>query len=274
MAENDGEEAARTLDRLRRPEYTGANRCLPCTAVNLGLAAVATAAVAVVSRSGAALVSLASLTTIYLRGYLVPGTPALTRQYLPESARSWFGKATASPEIEVGEGVDEASVEEILAAAGVVTECEDVDDVCLTDSFRRAWVAGIDERGADPVAFADAIGVGPEDVTVDESGHVFVRVSDVRRDQWGTRTALVADAAAAAELRAWGLDWEALPLGTRHGVLRGLRVFLETCPLCGGPIGLGEQQVESGCCGGAGTVDVMRCEACEETVMELEPGTV
>ncbi|MFC7196638.1 hypothetical protein ACFQL4_21660 [Halosimplex aquaticum] len=30
------------LDRLRRPEYTGENRCLPCTILNVAIASVGT----------------------------------------------------------------------------------------------------------------------------------------------------------------------------------------------------------------------------------------
>jgi len=83
----------RTLvERLGRPEYTGENRCLPCTVLN---AAIAVGAAALLSRrsrpaGGAAL--LAALGLIYLRGYLVPGTPTLTRRYLPESVLAAFGK--------------------------------------------------------------------------------------------------------------------------------------------------------------------------------------
>lgn len=96
------------VTRLRRPEYTGENRCLPCTVLNVGIASVgatllgawlvaagfATAAVGV--STGVLAVSLAA---IWLRGYLVPGTPTLTKRYLPASVLAAFGKTpAASPE--------------------------------------------------------------------------------------------------------------------------------------------------------------------------------
>lgn len=80
------------LDRLERPEYTGPNRCLPCTIVNLAIAATVGALVARRSRLAGVLVTAASLALVYLRGYLVPGTPTLTKRYLPAAVLEWFGK--------------------------------------------------------------------------------------------------------------------------------------------------------------------------------------
>lgn len=260
---------ARVLNRVQRPEHTGENRCLPCTAVNLTFAVVIAAAVGIVSITAAALVFPACLAVIYLRGYLVPGTPSLTQRYLPDRVRAWFGKPPTASGTVVGETEDDVPVGEVLDAADAVTECEDVDDVCLTDSFRAAWFERIEGRGPDPASFARAVGIAPEDVVVEESGNVFVSVNDVRRDQWGTRSALVADGAAAAVLRERYPAWDTLPLSTRHGVLEGLRVFLEACPLCDGPLGFEQQQVESGCCGGSQVVGVVRCEDCGAQLVEL-----
>jgi|AntDeeMetagen134_2_1112570.scaffolds.fasta_scaffold00809_4 hypothetical protein len=64
------------IDKLRQPEYTGENRCTPCTAVNV---AIATAGGTLVAKAKSPVLGTAafgvSLGTIYLRGYLVPGTP-------------------------------------------------------------------------------------------------------------------------------------------------------------------------------------------------------
>lgn len=250
------------LSRFQQSEYTGENRCLPCTLVNLGIAAIAAAVVAVITLPGAVLIFLASTAVIYLRGYLVPGTPTLTQRYLPERVLWRFGKETAHSRTEVGEGPNERSVEAVLKAADAVTECEDRDDLSLTTSFREAWFARIESQEADTATFARAIGLKPEEVTVDEAGHVFVSVSDLRKDQWGTRAAMVADTAAAVELRERVTAWDTLPLGTRHAILQGLRVFLEQCPSCGGPIAISQQEVASGCCGGSSRASVMAsCDA-------------
>ncbi|AXR80057.1 hypothetical protein [Natrarchaeobaculum sulfurireducens] len=83
------------LDRLEQPEYTGRNRCLPCTIVNLVIAAILGTLVARKSRTAGLFVTVASIALVYLRGYLVPGTPTLTKRYLPATVLDWFGKGSA-----------------------------------------------------------------------------------------------------------------------------------------------------------------------------------
>lgn len=87
------------LDRFRQPEYTGENRCVPCTVLNVAVAAGLSIAVAVgirygvgetVSVTAGTATFLLSAVAIYLRGYLVPGTPRLTETYLPERIRRRF----------------------------------------------------------------------------------------------------------------------------------------------------------------------------------------
>lgn len=91
------------LERLARPEYTGGNRCTPCTVVNL-VFAVGLALAAGRVRSLLALPTLVAATVvIYLRGYLVPGTPALTRRYLPDRVLAAFDKRPNEPATEVPE---------------------------------------------------------------------------------------------------------------------------------------------------------------------------
>lgn len=84
-------------DRIREPAYTGENRCLPCTVVNGVLAVALTAAAMVFGPVVAAVVLVASTGSIYYRGYLVPGTPKLTKRYLPDRVLSLFGKAPEGP---------------------------------------------------------------------------------------------------------------------------------------------------------------------------------
>ncbi|XVH33062.1 hypothetical protein ACNS7O_15890 (plasmid) [Haloferacaceae archaeon DSL9] len=79
-------------DRLREPEYTGKNRCEPCTISNVGIAAVLGFLAARKSKPFGMFVACASALLIYLRGYLIPGTPALTQRYLPQRVLRWFGK--------------------------------------------------------------------------------------------------------------------------------------------------------------------------------------
>lgn len=85
------------LERIRQPQYTGENRCLPCTGVNLVIAVVLAGIVAVVSPPLAVAVFLVSIGAIYVRGYLVPGTPSLTKRYVPDWVLAKFDKGPARP---------------------------------------------------------------------------------------------------------------------------------------------------------------------------------
>ncbi|QRV17079.1 hypothetical protein JMJ58_09510 [Haloterrigena salifodinae] len=105
------------VDDLKQPEYTGENRCEPCTILNLAIAAVAGSLIARKSRLGGALAVGVSIALIYLRGYLVPGTPTLTKRYLPPEVLRWFGK---EPEPAIASGLGAVD-----GTAGTATERSD-----------------------------------------------------------------------------------------------------------------------------------------------------
>ena len=167
------------VETIRKPEHTGENRCPPCTVVNLIIAATIGALVSRKSRRAGVLTVVASVGVIYLRGYLVPGTPALTKRYLPPTVLEWFGKSqdfdlatgvAGGEPIETdadrnGRGVADSASDEptpTLAAdgsaddsdrptiptdleryfvdAGLLEPCDDRDDLCLTEDFESAWV--------------------------------------------------------------------------------------------------------------------------------------
>ena len=80
------------IQDLKQPEYTGENRCVPCTIVNVVIALVLAGLANVISRGVGVVVLVLSLIAIYVRGYLVPGTPTLTKQYMPERILALFDK--------------------------------------------------------------------------------------------------------------------------------------------------------------------------------------
>lgn len=149
------------LDRLRRPEFTGENRCVPCTAVNLAIAAVGAGALATVGRPGLAAGGFtAALAAICLRGNVVPGTLALTKRYLPERVLRLFGKGTEpAPPADI-------DAESYLLSAGVLVETLDGSDLAFTPLFAAAWDDALDGmrlRGgvadaADPATELDDVG--------------------------------------------------------------------------------------------------------------------
>ncbi|WP_435181984.1 hypothetical protein [Halorussus sp. AFM4] len=286
-----GTESTGVVERFRQPEYTGENRCMPCTAVNVGIAAVGSGVVSAAARplAGAAAFGL-SLGVIYLRGYLVPGTPTLTERYLPDRVLAKFDKLEDGA-VGAGEGgavggpgggtVDEGDVaadaverepEAVLADAGAVEPCADVDDLCLAEEFREAWdatMAAIATDGTEREDLAGVLDLEAERLSVEGYDDALVARYDGRRlGQWASRAALVADLAAADLLAERYDDWDALAVTNRSRVLSGLRVFLEDCPDCGGEVTVEQETVES-CCR---TVDVVAvsCSACDARILEVE----
>jgi hypothetical protein len=87
------------LDGVRQPRYTGENRCVPCTVVNVLLAVVLGTGLSVLLGPVVGFLALAlGLAAIYLRGYLVPGTPELTKRYFPDWLLARFDKGPARAE--------------------------------------------------------------------------------------------------------------------------------------------------------------------------------
>jgi hypothetical protein len=250
-----------TFDRFRQPEYVGENRCLPCTAINLAIAAtVAGATIAFlvvvgfstgVSLAAGALVLSGCAAVVYLRGYLVPGTPTLTKRYLPVPVLRLFGKAPGPSRDDAG-NVD---VEATLLDAGVVEPCHDTDDLCLTPAFEADWRARIDALAASEPELEQLLerrelaGIADRsDVTFAQRGEAYVvHVDGARIAQWESRAAYLADAAAAAEIRDRYAAWRAMGFRERTEVAGSLRLWLQRCPVCDGPVAMDRETVSS-CC--------------------------
>lgn len=120
-----------SINRLRRPEYTGKNRCLPCTVLNVVIAVALVIVVTEITLSSTGLaaatvigtaLTAVSGATIYLRGYLVPGTPRLTEAMLPARVRQWFEKRPPGVD-------DDAPVDLALKGVGATSN---------TDARRRS----------------------------------------------------------------------------------------------------------------------------------------
>lgn len=258
-----------TYDAIRRPEFTGENRCLPCTVVNVGIALGVAAAVGVVATPLAAgAVFAVGVLAVALRGYLIPGTPALTRRYLPDRVLARFDHRAAD---ETDAGVGDVDAGEELLTAGALTERAG-DDFRLDPSFRDQWFSRIealdgDEARRDAVRRYGDIEAG-DDVAFDPMGPAFTVLVNGR--EWGeypSETAFVAEAAAADVLAERHPEWSAFPLEARGELLAGLRLFLDRCPACGGAATVGETAVES-CCR-EGTVVAVTCDDCGARLFEV-----
>lgn len=250
---------------LRDPEHTGENRCRPCTVVNLVIAAVVAGGVVPVSASLGAGVFVVSVGVIYLRGYLVPGTPWLTQRFLPAPIRRLFGKPSQGATADRArlDLVDWPSFEE----TGVFGP-----DGTLTEEFRSAWRAGVQRLDAAANVtdeLAAVLDVDPNTVTVTEyPDGVAVSVAGVGAARWPSRIAMLADLAAAKRLHADGpqLDGDIRELNRAFG---GLRALLDRCPVCDG--GLVTAELNAVACCGSSTTNVLVCEACDARIFEDDP---
>ena len=270
------------IDRFRQPEYTGENRCMPCTVVNSAIAVVIAAAIGgvVTTTAGVApgigvggIVLGVSVASIALRGYLIPGTPTLTKRYFPDWLLGRFDKELrARAEVSADEDLD---VETVLMRADAVEPCEDVDDLCLTDSFRTRWsdrIGTVRSEETSRAELARLLGVEVDELTFEEFGEAFVaRADGTRVGQWESRGAFLADVAAATELETRLDGWQMLGLQHQSQLLYALRLFLEECPECAGAVALEEDTVES-CCRSIDIVAVS-CQDCGARMFETNhPG--
>lgn len=243
------------LGRFQDPEYTGENRCMACTVVNTIIAAMLAGGVVVggwsllapaVGIAGGTAVFALSLVSIYLRGYLIPGTPELTKRYFPPWLLAVFGKAPERVEIETN-----VNPEQALVTAGALEECTDRDDLCLVEEFRADWydeIEYLEASGAGRERLLDLLGVEAGEVEFEEHGEAFrARVDGSVVGRWESEAAFLADLGAAEELNARLANWEELPIQDRSQLLSGLRIFIDSCPSCGGTPDFGTDTVES-CC--------------------------
>ena len=259
------------VERLRQPEYTGENRCVPCTAVNVAIAAGASVLAAVASTVLGTGVFALSLGTIYLRGYLVPGTPTLTKRYFPERVLQWFDKDSATP---MADETVEIDPERVLLDAGAVEPCREGTDLCLTADFQQAWRERIHtvrahDLGEDYLAGALNVSTTDDELTIEQQGDAFVAYTDdAVLGQWSSRAAVIADVAAATELSERLSYWQNLTSAEIARVLMSLRIFIEQCPDCDGPVQVEEEVVES-CCRSYDVI-ASACQDCDARLFEME----
>jgi hypothetical protein len=271
---------SQTLSRWKRPEYTGTNRCLPCTAVNVALAAVFAISSAVivattVSVSAASLVGISvfggSLLVIYFNGYLVPGTPALTKRYLPRWLLAAFGK---DPFARLDGTFDP---DETLRTVGVVIEGR--EDLQLLPVFKNAWRTAIDDIGtADMSTEAEIIqrivslsGFNADGIEIIDDPEAFrVWYGEELIANWESRAACIADLAAADILPEYDSWWQERPLAMQAELLGALRLFLDRCPVCHGAVTL-SLEVVSSCCSDYNVV-ATTCDGCNARLFEAELG--
>lgn len=265
-------------DRIRQPEYTGENRCMPCTFVNTVIAVVLSGllwlgALQYGATDVAPGLGLGSFVVfvgaIYFRGYLVPGTPELTKKYFPRRLLKLFGKLPEHQQPHHEPGVEP---EEILNEAGLIVPCMGGEDLCLTEEFQADWrdrITEVREAGENRESLAEILDADPDELEIEDHDDArLARLDGMHVGQWESEGALVADLAAEPLMADHYDGWEDLKVQDRSRVLVSLRIFLEECPTCEGAVQLTEDQVES-CCS---TMDVVAavCSECESRLLEVQ----
>jgi len=286
------------VERFRRPEYTGENRCLACTVLNVGVAATGSVLVALwvtvagfpaVATGLAAGLFTLSLASVWLRGYLVPKTPTLARS-LPGPVREAFGK----PVSPVPRGVDRrlgsgevppdggrpngsdktaVDVQRRLSEWGATERGGESSDgnERLTERFRERWRTSLDAvhaaREADGTdglsAYLAGLGIDDGELRLADSGPAVVATVDGRRvGRWESRAALAADLAAADAL-ADADGWASLSPSERGRLCERLRTLRERCPACLDALVTERRSV--GCCSDRSLVE-KRCETCDHRI--------
>jgi len=228
--------------------------------VNIILAAVASIAVGTFSIPVGIAIAGLSATIIYLRGYLVPGTPTLTKRYFPDQVLRWFDKTP-------GKTVDTTlDTEDQLRTLGIVEETN--RSLSLTDSFESQWMSTINRVKENPEAHLTAE-LGYSEAELRDRGNACIVVNDGHEvARLPSRAALVADLAAIKLLQNRTNNWLELSDSEQEQLLTGLRIFLEECPICSGLPTFVENLVES-CCRSKSVISY-KCGECDARLAEVE----
>lgn len=258
-------------DRLRDPAYTGRNRCLACTAVNAVLGALAAGLAALVAPALGLVVLAAAAGAVWLRGYLVPYTPRLTRRYLPDRLHARFEASEPPP-------TDDPAA--ALVSLGVLDApaTDDGPDAepALTPWFRRRFrAAAAEHRSDDALAayVAGALSAPPDAVAFEpppgpaEAGGIAATVDGSWVGTWPSRAALVADAATHDALSARPAWTDDLDHAARADLAGRVRGFVDHCPLCGGAV-TGSEEAVTSCCRET-EVLARSCVDCDARLVEL-----
>lgn len=247
---------------LARPEYTGENRCWPCTVANGFILLCCCLVLAVLSPLLSLFVLVVGVGAITLRGYLVPRTPKLTarvrRTIDPDPGRPPVGSiATAESNGELGERVVEGLID-----GGVIRP--EGARLQLDETFRAAWREEMERLGALPdEGLIEAIESATHGTTVEllsADRSLIALTGPGGGEAWLSRPVAIAEVAAERALK----GTTAMPDRHRLAAARALRSFLDRCPVC-------ETRTEETslrrCCGSPRNTDSwssLVCPACDE----------
>jgi hypothetical protein len=256
----------RRLEQHRRPAYTGESRCWPCTVLNVAIVAVVAVAVSRRDRLAGGLAVAVGCLLVWLRGYVVPGTP----QFAPSLVEPLPVEFDHAPDGIGSESLaadpDPEAMIQALAEAGVIVA--DGEELYLDESFRTALedrMAALRERSGEELADRAATASNQPVEGAYHGERVLLAGS---RDVWLSPAVAIAETAAVETLAEWDV-----PADLRAQAAEPLRTFVRTCPTCGGPVA---ETTLRNCCGGSGSIQrhpelpVLACGDCEAVVFEFD----
>ncbi|QSG08377.1 hypothetical protein [Halapricum desulfuricans] len=171
-----------------------------------------------------------------------------------------------------GPRVDDPEAE--LLAAGALQEGPS-GDLQVTPAFNEAWQSEIEDVKADEDAnraeLVEVMGIDSEgDVALEAVDDAFrITIDGALIGSLESQAAFYADLAGARLLADRVDAWHDLPVADRSRLLKGLRLFLETCPACGTEVVFETETVES-CCGSY-QVAAVDCDGCGARLFESAP---
>lgn len=244
--------------QIRDPRYTGANRCLPCTVLNVGFAAVVAAALAAWGQVALAVVGfVVAVAVVATRGYLIPGTPQVT-QRLPDTVLDSLGK-TAKP----AAAADDSAVDALRRAGVLTADARTTQSVLdAVESTAREYATDRDSLvdavqavipSVDSVSVNRGLGGGENWFAQDGAGNTL--------RQWEDRSVAALDVAAAELLSERVPGWADLPRKDRRTALALVRYDATACPTCGSAFETPDGPNHA-CCGGRLLAGVRRCGEC------------
>ncbi len=256
--------------RFQNPEYTGANRCIFCTILNLGIAIVVGVLLYSVSRYLAALVFVAFAITIYLRGYLIPGTPWLTQRLLPDPLFSHIkNHSQRGPQYSVTELASEITPGNLADSSSDETD-RGISSTSIIQEAIQERIKEFNESSNDGIreAIGSVLDISPDSVNIREYPNDFmISIQGEGAVRWVSRTAFLFDLATILEYRSHGRD-EIRDIQDLNQRFAGLRSQLDRCPRCKTELELEETQ--SVVCCGASTVMALLCPECNTRLFEAE----
>jgi hypothetical protein len=263
------------LDVFRSPEYTGSNRCWPCTVFNMVVLGFITTSIGYVVRPLVAVpLAVVGGAIVWLRGYLFPGTPSIGAYVaarfpleVPHSER-----VASTPDPMSKNNIDPVLLINSLIDHGVVYEYD--DELQLAPAFREQWreeICDIRKLSNDALAsnLVDALPWVSRREIIKHEEQAWIVLSDgsqrVEEDAWLTVISATAELAA---VRALGNYAPGMHHERRIVAAPPLQSLLERCPVCETPI---EETAVDACCGSphrTASERVLACPECDETVTD------